>query len=282
MMSKRKYGFIHKLTYLSIWVMAVLPSIYFLNLQRLENSMVDEFILANGLQSADLNKFDAFKVSDAVRSSFEVDEDKFKVMKMNNRPFLRESTLTLLGIKEGLCGEGARVITNILLRLGYNASRITLFNKHLESTHTLVSIQTGGKDILIDSINSQAEVNDFLRNEDISIKDFHILSYTDSFKGRKSFKDARKKAELEIMMRKGMWATFFQKYRLYSYESIPFSKLLTKIGVDSRVLNLQRPARSLSSLAEKPYLQLFILCIFIGFMLICTTYLIGRRFNERM
>ena len=43
-------------------------------------------------------------------------------------------------------------------------------------------------------------------------------------------------------------------YPLYSYEAIPFTKLLNLFGFDVYAFNLQCPPKIISYLAENPYL----------------------------
>ena len=60
------------------------------------------------------------------------------------RPFLRRGTEWLLRAREGWCGEGTRVMVNLLGRLGFDATRVTLYDAQLRAVHTLVSIRVGG------------------------------------------------------------------------------------------------------------------------------------------
>ena len=141
-------------------------------------------------------------------------------------------------------------MVNLMGRLGIDATRVTLYDSRLRGLHTLVSIRVGGKERLVDSINTPDDMNAFIEREELSTANFPVLHYTDDIVARHALG-----AELAARDTAGtdpVREAFFREFCTYSYEALPFSKLLTKVGIDWRVLNLERPARWNSSLAEKP------------------------------
>lgn len=127
---------------------------------------------------------------------------------------------------EGLCGEGTRVIVNLLNTLGFDAARITLY--------------------------------------DISSKDFNLMHYSDDVYKRRKFKKLitdYNKSECHIK--------FFTNYWLYYYESIPYTKLLTKLGFDLRIFNFKRTPHLISVLAEKPNLLMCFLYLCLTVFVTC-------------
>lgn len=230
--------------FLLVWFITLIPSLYYISLQVDENRVIDQFLRKNNFINMPISKTTAYKVSDIIRGEFNTDESKFVHLNMANRPFLRNDTAFLLKYKEGLCGEGARVIINLLQRIGFDATRITLFNKHLQAAHTLVSVKIGDREFLVDSINSDRKVNLFLRNNDISPSDFNLMHYSSNILTRRLFVNKKHKEHAAEV--------FFDHYWLYSYEALPYTKLVTKLGMDVRVFNFDRPPLFISSMAEKP------------------------------
>lgn len=224
------------------------PAAYFFCLQAHEHSAIDRYLEETGLHGAPLTRETAVRVSQAVRQNFLVDEERFEALNVGHQPFLRASTLELLEAREGLCGEGTRVIINLLTELGFDATRVVLFNRHLESSHTLVSVELDGREFFLDTINSMPEITRLLETEDVSSRHFHVLHYTDDLKERRQLAAEQKTAHTEAM------APFFYHFWLYSYEALPYAKLLTTVGIDVRVFSFQRPFRFISSWAEKPNL----------------------------
>lgn len=239
----------HRSLTLVIWVITLLPAFYYFYQQVLEDNVVEAYLVDNKLTGMPLSKESAFKVSDQVRSDFNTDRSTHKVLDINNRPFLRADTRLLLTCREGVCGEGARVLVNLLQRLGYDATRITLYNKVLTPAHTLVSIRLNNREFLLDSINSSVKLNTFLRNNDISTTDFDLLHYSSSTSVRTAFKNRQRNKEPS---NGPMRLKFFSRFWLYSYEAIPYAKLLSGLGLDVRAFNFARPSTTISSLAEKP------------------------------
>ncbi len=229
------------------FVFGALPASYFLLHQWQENRIVDAYLEEIGLSEAPVNRATAVAVSRAVRRDFNVDETRFDAIQYGSRPFLREDTEFLLTHREGLCGEGTRVIANLLQRLDFDATRVTLYNRELESAHTLVSVSLDGREILVDSINAMPEVTQTLETHDLSTADFNVLSYNDNLAERRRMAGNLHGYDEATI-------DFFTKYWLYSYEALPYAKLLTTVGLDVRAFNFDRPSLWVSSLAEKPHL----------------------------
>jgi hypothetical protein len=229
----------------ALWLLALLPPGCYFHRQADEDRIVRHYLAQNGLAGLPLSKESAVRISQQVRRDFEVDERHFKALNMANRPFLRDDTASLLSHKEGLCGEGSRVLVNLLLHEGYDATRITLYDRGLNSVHTLVSVRLGKREFLLDSINSPEAINGFLNSRDVSAEDFRLLHYSDDISAR----TASAKRRVERTQH-----PFFEYFWLYSYEAIPYAKLLTTARWDVRAFNLDRPSRIVSALAEKPNL----------------------------
>lgn len=217
---------------------------------------MDNYLLQNKLIGLKNNKETAILVANQVRSDFNTKEKKFVNLDMTKRPFLRHDVTFLLKYKEGLCGEGARVIVMLLNRLGFNACRVTLYNRHLQSSHTLASVVIDKKEYFIDSINSSKDINKFLSKNNVSSSDFNLMHYSDNALKRRSFVREQK------FLTNDKYKDFFINYYIYSYESIPYSKLLTRVGIDVRVFNLQRPHRAIAILGESPNIIKAILSFF--------------------
>lgn len=224
----------------------LVPATYHLLRQIEEDRVVERYLAANGLAGLPVTRDTAIRISDQVRRDFNTDERSFKVLNMTQRPFLREDTGFLLRYKEGLCGEGTRVLVNLLRHAGFDATRITLYDRDLNSAHTLVSIELNGSEFLVDTIKSDPDINAYLRSTEVSPDDFRLLHYSDDYSVRVGTSwPARMKRPPH---------RFFDAYWLYSYEATPYAKLLSKAGMDLRVFNFDRPPAPLSALAEKPRL----------------------------
>lgn len=234
------------LAIISIWAITLLPFMYYAYMQVQENMIVDQYLSSAKLVGLPISKETAVRVSNQVRKDFNINESSFGTLNLAERPFLREDVGFLLTHKEGVCGEGTRVIVNLLNRLGFDATRITLYNKQLQSAHTLVSVLIDENEFFVDSINSSAEVNKLLVNTDISTNDFNFLHYTDNLSKRREF------VKSSHIDKPEEYVKFFNNYWLYSYEATPYSKLLIKVGFDMKVLNFDRPNHWLSLIAEKP------------------------------
>lgn len=226
---------------LCLIVLTVIWVAYFGVFECKERRAIKQFI-----QSHDLNKLEKCRASsnqvvELIRETFNSDYKTFKHLNIESRSFLRESTLELLRHKEGLCGEGTRVITKILLRLGYDATRITLFTRDLRSAHTLVSVKLDGNDFFADSINTMESAHKMISDSEFSIKDFSFIDY-----GQHSLTGGKGKEE--------GYKPLLEKYWLYSFEALPLTKLLQVLKFKIRVFNHHRPPVWLSYLAESPYM----------------------------
>lgn len=229
---------------------SVAPAAWFGLAQLRENAVVDAYLRERGLAGLPVTSETALRVSRAVRADFETDASKWKSLDYSKRPFLRRGTAFLLKAREGLCGEGTRVIVTLLSRLGFDATRVTLYDTHLQAVHTLVSVRLDGRELLVDSINTPPEMNAFLERAAISTDDFHLLHYTDDILARLEF--SRALAARDSVEADSARTAFFAYFRAYSYEALPLTKLATRAGLDWRVFNFERPARWVSALAEKP------------------------------
>ena len=234
---------------LTLLILSLLPSGYYFYLNHKESLFIDNYIEFHHLENLPITRESAIEISDHFRDIFNIEESTFRHLDMSKRPFLRNTTTELLNYKEGLCGEGTRVLVNILLKLGYDATRISLYNKYLHSSHTLVSIVLDGDEHLIDSINSSPEVNNFLRRNTVSSSDFQVARYIGNLKERKTKLSSLRNSTTNIPL---------EKYLVYSYEALPYNKLLSKLGFEVRAFNLQRPHKIISSISEKPHLTLAI------------------------
>lgn len=229
---------------------SLVPAAAFGVLQLREDAAVARYLREKGLAALPPTEATALRVSQAVRADFEVDAARWRALDLAQRPFLRHDTEWLLRVREGYCGEGTRVMVNLLGRLGVDATRVTLYDDRLQGLHTLVSIRTDGHERLVDSINTPESLNAFLNRTPISTADFGLLHYTDDIVARHAF--ARASTSPDTAGADAARAAFFHTYPLYSYEAFPLTKLLTRAGLDWRVLHLSRPPRWVSGLAEKP------------------------------
>jgi hypothetical protein len=223
---------------ITAWVLAFTPPLYYAYRQILENRIVNDYLRSRNLDGLPLTKENAVRVSDQVRREFNTNVNSFMVLKMGKRPFLREDSGFLLTHKEGVCGEGARVIINLLSRLGFDATRVTLYDRNLNPAHALVSVLIDDREFLVDSINSSAEWNRALKQQDLSPVHFQILRYSGNIiEGSAASKAARLAAVPKSFSR------FMDHFWLYSYEAVPYSKVLSAAGLEVRAFNLSRPHR---------------------------------------
>ena len=235
--------------YVLIVVASFVPAGHFLVRQRQEDQVVRAYVAARGLQGAPATRDTALAVSKALRADFEVREERWKRMGLSDRPFLRQDTAWLLETKEGLCGEGTRVLVSVLQEMGFDATRVSLYDRFLRSEHTLASVLLDGREVFVDSINSTDRVNAFLGTHDISAQDFPLTRYAEDIVDRMEAGAALARAQRS---QEPDYQAFFEKFRLFSYEAVPASKLVSAAGLDWRVFNLRRPSPWVSWLAERP------------------------------
>jgi hypothetical protein len=238
----RYYAFL-----VALWLIALAPAGYFAWRQAAENATVREYLVRNGLAGLPLSHASAVRISQQVRKDFQTDETRFKALDMRKRPFLREDTAFLLDHREGLCGEGTRVLVNLLLQAGYDATRLTLFDGPLRSFHTLVSVRLAGREFLVDSINTPQSVNAFLNDREVAVEAFRTVHYSEDIGARRASAKLRATA---------LEHPFVERVRAYSYEAVPYTKLFSALGINVRLFNFGRPPRVVSALAEQPNLLL--------------------------
>jgi hypothetical protein len=249
----------------ALLVASLLPAAGFLLHLAGESAVVDGYLRERGLAGLPVTKETAVRVSQAVRADFEIDQTKWKRLDYTKNPFLRHDTGWLLGAREGLCGEGARVIVVLLGRLGFDATRVTLYDAHLQGVHTLVSVKLDGREIFVDSINSPGDFNDLLNTRDVSAADFAVVRYSGDILERHAAGAAI--AARDTSGTDPVRARFLDHYRAYSYEAVPVSKLAHAAGLDWRVFNFARPARWVSALAESPRAILTLFWLALGLAL---------------
>jgi hypothetical protein len=246
----------YRVVLLLIWAVTLLPAVGFFDKRMKSDSEINTYLSMHGLHRLPLTRETAIRVSDQIRKDFNTNADTFKALNVGTRPYLREDVAFLLKHREGLCGEGARVLVRLLIDMGFDATRITLYNRHLQSSHTLVSVMLDGKEFLVDSINSTPSDNETLKRYVVSTNGFNLLHYTDDIVERQK----RELVQLSTRTPKEL-QSFYDSYWLYSYEAIPTTKVLTGLGINIRVFNFQRPGKWISALAERPNTFLFVLSL---------------------
>lgn len=233
-----------------ISIVLLLGALYFFYLQYKEDRYLDEFIRKNGF-STKVSWDSAIQVSKFLRGIFNTDHKLFQRLFMEKRPFLREDAKFLLEAREGLCGEGARVLVCILTRMGIDATRVTLFTRWLHPSHTVVSVLVSGDEYLIDTINSQPKSNDYLNSKKISTADFKVMGYIPNVDERRAIK---KKMIEDAATSNIEQNAFFSKYWFYSYDALPVTKVLAALRIHWRVMIFRRPNKYLSYISERPNL----------------------------
>jgi hypothetical protein len=262
---------------LAVFLIACLPVIYYGFKQVEENKIVADYLRQNNFDTLSLSRQAAFKVAGQVALDFNVNQKTFKVLDLDARPFLREDAGTLLTCREGLCGEGTRVIVRLLNELGFDATRITLYDRYMQYAHTLVSVNMDDDAFWIDSINSRDSLTNLLARQSISADDFNYLFYEDNIEARlKKIEDYMSAEKAEgFKQNLGM-------YYMFSYEAIPWTKLLSKVGVNARVFNFERPPRFVSVLAEKPLLITTYFYLVVAFTATGATWIALNRMQRRL
>gem|GEM_PF-1200828 len=79
-----------------------------------------------------------------------------RVYNVATRGFLRQSAWHTWVAAEGTCGDGARLLVELLGRLGFRATRINLHNDVTGFAHTAVAFEDDGKWWLLDTISGPA------------------------------------------------------------------------------------------------------------------------------
>ena len=246
-----------------LWFGLLIISGYYFHQQMLDHQSIHLYLKKNGLDDLPVSRESAITVSKQIRRDFNTDVSTFEVLDYNNRPFLRHDSRFLLTHKEGECGQGTRVLVNLLAELGFDATRVTLFDKYLNPSHTLVSVEIDGESFLVDSINTRKWFNDFLNENSFSIGNFSIAQYSDSIESRSHLVE-----KLRLMKPSGeAESRIHQRFWVYSFDAIPLTKLLSKLGFRVQFFNLQRPIKQLSFLAERPNATMCFVTFGMGFSL---------------
>ncbi|MBE0515398.1 transglutaminase domain-containing protein [Sulfurimonas sp.] len=208
-------------------------------------------------------------ISDFVDNDFNKNQSTWKYTNLKNRPFLRQSAHELLTNKEGVCGEGARVMIRILQSLGYDATRLAFYSKKFGAAHALVSVYADGAEMVVDSINYPTELNQIIRKNSHSMSEIDLMYYGQRF---------IKKSSHELTP----FAKFFQEhYSTYSYEATPYSKLISALGFNKHIFNYDRPNKLLSYIVESVFLIKSIV-FFIAFLLWISVYFLARHFMRKI
>lgn len=255
---------------------ALLPSIYYLVQQFREDAVVTDYLEQHEFDNLPISKSTAIAVARQVDAEFNVDPTTFKTLKMDDRPFLREDAKFLLTNKEGLCGEGARVIIRLLNQIGFDATRVTLYDRYMQFAHTVVSIRLNDQNFWIDTINSKDSLTSLFERENISEDNFKYLTYSSTINERLKRIDEHQAIDETYQFKKNMG-----EYFLYSFEAIPVTKLLSAVNIEKRVFNLRRPPHFVSVLAEKPNMIMFWFCFFIAIGIVLLVIKPLRRFLSR-
>ena len=257
-----------KLILLLFGVLFILVNFVFLWLHLTETRIINKFNKDHALVFSDQSKKNAVVFSDTIRANFETNVKKWTEISADygKMPFFRYSVVELLKVKETQCGGGARVLCRLLLESGYDATRVVLFTRNFGAMgHVIVSVVIQGKEYWIDTLNSPADLNELFEKYDINSYTVKIIPY----KQRYNPKYIDVKYSTDSVINK-----FQHNYIAYSYEALPFSKLLNSIGVDVYVLNLKRPPYVFSYLAESVYLLYSITFSIIFILMLLAGYLI--------
>lgn len=231
-----------------------------------EGEILDQYILEMNMNRNDFASESEFfsKISDYLDNDFNTDVESWKYSNLIERSFLRSSVMELLELKEGVCGEGTRMMIRILQALGYDATRLAFYDKRFGAAHALVSVQTNTNEILVDTINFNKELHEILRNNNVTTQSIDIVYYDERFHD----------INRDIT---SPFSKFFKKnYATYSYESIPYVKLVSKLGANKHIFNFTRPNKQVSYLAESVYLTKALFYIFIFVVLIVISRILTR------
>ena len=246
----------------------------FYNIQYhlVEEKAIDNFIKKEIAQNATpvINKSSAFQVSDVLRSHFNTNRHTWKYFNLKNRPFFRNSVLELLNIREGVCGEGTRVLVRVLQKMGYDATRVSIYMRdRIFDAHTLISVVIDGKEYFIDSVNSSDEINKLLKTNDIASGCFNFRFYDHRFDLEENKTTQSVKSGCDYLV---------NSFSSYSYEAIPFNKILSVFNIKLLVRNFNRPGFIISYIAESYFLLNTLFFFFPALVLTILFMLIYRKF----
>jgi hypothetical protein len=233
-----------------------------------EETAVKNYLKENKIQyNEKLSKELANQVVDKVRTDFNTNRSTWRYLNLEERPFLRTEVLTLLKYKEGVCGEGSRVLVKLLQSVGFDATRITLYDRRYNPAHTFVSIKLNEEEFFVDSINSSDDFTKLTREYNIEVSIFEIIKYYDLFNTTKNKNKNYPKSVKEY---------FHNHFVGYTYNALPYRKIFNFFGMDIVTLNLERPNIFISYLAESVYL-LKAISIFITLIVYFSIILILKR-----
>lgn len=236
----------------------LLMGIYNLYLHIKETNTLHDYILEMKINKNNYSseKEYLYAISEYLNSDFNTNSKTWKKLNLRDRPFLRDSVLNLLTNKEGVCGEGTRVLVRIFQSLGYDATRLSFYNKRFGASHTLISVIINNKEVIIDSINYPESLHSILKKEDSNMSMVDLIYYNKRFTHK------------NYDINKTNFALYFKKkYSTYAYEAIPFSKLINKLGFNMHIFNYERPNKYISYLVESTYL-IKVIVLFVGLILL--------------
>ncbi|MFT7304765.1 MAG: hypothetical protein ACI9P7_000022 [Candidatus Azotimanducaceae bacterium] len=231
-------------------VLSFLCAAYFWKQQTDEEGIVSAYLSKHELKGSAVTRETAIALSQQIRQDFNVDESSFKALDVDDRPFLRHGTGFLLTHLEGTCGQGTRVLVNLLTQLGFNdVTRLTMYDRYLNPSHTLVSVRMeGGEEFMVDTINTQEWFNTFINENDVTVADFPFIPYTNADSRRSELTRKHR----GIVHTSEERQRFHNRFWLYSFDSTPISKLSAKLGLNVVSFQLDRPSPFISKLAERP------------------------------
>ena len=99
-----------------IWFITMIPCMYYIVSQVRENMIIDKYLEFHDLTNLSISKESAVRISDDIRSNFNIKQSTFTALNLNNRPFLREDAGHLLTIREGLCGIAGVSLSSKIIR----------------------------------------------------------------------------------------------------------------------------------------------------------------------
>jgi hypothetical protein len=258
--------------YIVLIILSFIPlftNFYLLYLHVKENSLIEKFLTDHKLKNKPLTKETAVEVSNILRHEFNTNRPKWHFLDKNfiNDSFLRNSVLDLLKAKEGVCGEGTRVLVKLLIAMGFDATRINLYSNIItRNGHTLVSILLDNKEIFIDSINSSEEFNYIVSHMDINIDRIYIHNI---------LKDTvLQQIDNDIIREDSVFAVT-KSFIAYSYQSLPLTRIFRSIGMKVIILNQIRPIKIISYISESIYVVYIILLNITYLLLIWLLYILN-------
>jgi len=215
-----------------------------------EERQVAFFLSQHSLLGASGSLERAIATSDLVRSEFNIDPKTWKFINKASEPSLSFSCADLLYWREGNCGKATRVLVKLLHYQGYDACRVDWHGRGFSNraSHTLVSVIINGEEYFVDTVNSPEGVNEFLKANKVNAKSFGLSYYKERSK--------------RIVGQIDTASIVNRLFNVYSYESVPCTKLSSVLGLNMRILNFDRPGAFVGYLAESIYLIYFMIWTF--------------------